>query len=140
MSLRRAADVKRARGVRRGAGRQGGYIGEVNETIERLIALQDLRQLRQDVEQDAYADLGFEKPDTERIEREIQDLRSGIDPRFLTRFDRIATRFDRPLVPVRKGVCYGCFVRFATALESELHESDSPLTCESCGRLLYRIP
>lgn len=51
-------------------------------------------------------------------------------------------KYDRPLVPVRKGVCYGCFVRFPTAKLSDLggQEGEAPLTCESCGRLLYEIP
>ena len=47
-------------------------------------------------------------------------------------------KHERPMVPVRNGVCYGCFVSFPTARLSDF-EGDVPLTCESCGRLLYRI-
>lgn len=42
-------------------------------------------------------------------------------------------------MPIRNGVCYGCFVRFPTARLAELEETGEPLTCESCGRMLYVI-
>ncbi|MDX1661052.1 MAG: C4-type zinc ribbon domain-containing protein [Gemmatimonadota bacterium] len=110
----------------------------LNETTERLIALQDLLQLKRDIEETSYEELGFEKPEVESIEAEIESLREEIDPAVLRRYERISEKYDRPLVPVRKGVCYGCFVRFPTARMSELSEA-TPTTCESCGRLLYQI-
>lgn len=69
-------------------------------------------------------------------------LKEEIDPQLLRRYERIAEKYDRPLVPVRRGVCYGCFVQFPTAKLSDLggEEGEAPLTCESCGRLLYEIP
>ncbi|MDX1622610.1 MAG: hypothetical protein R3199_01345 [Gemmatimonadota bacterium] len=117
-------------------------IGEespLNETIERLIALQDLLQLKRDIQQASYEELGFESLDEEAIDAEIESLEKEIDPSVLRRYERIAAKYDRPLVPVRKGICYGCFVRFPTAKLSDLEEEE-PMTCESCGRLLYRIP
>ena len=58
----------------------------------------------------------------------------------MRRYEAIAAKYERPLVPARKGVCFGCFVRFPTAQESALGESGEPTICESCGRLLYPIP
>lgn len=110
----------------------------LNETTERLIALQDLLQLKSDLEETSYEELGFEKPGVESIESEIESLREEIDAPVLRRFERIAEKYDRPLVPVRRGTCYGCFVRFPTARMAELSE-EAPTTCESCGRLLYQI-
>ncbi|HUP18942.1 MAG TPA: C4-type zinc ribbon domain-containing protein [Gemmatimonadota bacterium] len=107
--------------------------------MERLIALQDLQQLQRDLQESSYQDLGFEKLDPAVIGEEVEGLREEIDPRFLQRFDHIRKKYERPLVPVRNGVCYGCFVRFPTARLADF-EGDVPLTCESCGRLLYRIP
>jgi predicted nucleic acid-binding Zn-ribbon protein len=111
----------------------------VNVTIERLIALQDLQQIQRDVQEASYEALGFEKPDPAGIDAEVESLRQEIDPLFLKRFDHIRRKHERPMVPVRNGVCYGCFVSFPTARLSDF-EGDVPLTCESCGRLLYRIP
>lgn len=110
----------------------------LNQTTERLIALQDLLQLERDIEETSYEELGFEKPEADSIAEEIESLKKEISPAVLRKYERIAEKYDRPLVPVRKGVCYGCFVRFPTARMSELSE-ETPTTCESCGRLLYEI-
>lgn len=110
----------------------------LNQTTERLIALQDLLQLERDIEETSYEELGFEKPEADSIAEEIESLKEEISPAVLRRYERIAEKYDRPLVPVRRGVCYGCFVRFPTARMSELSE-ETPTTCESCGRLLYEI-
>lgn len=109
----------------------------MNATIERLIALQDLLQLQRDLNEDVYEKLGFET-DGGSVDAEIESLREAIEPAVLRRYDRISRKYDRPLVPVRNGVCYGCFVRYPTARLAELGEELT--TCESCGRLLYAIP
>ena len=64
--------------------------------------------------------IGFETGGEAAIDAEIGSLRAGIDRALLRRFDRIATKYDRPLVPVRNGVCYGCFVHYPTAKIAEL--------------------
>ena len=102
--------------------------------IGRLVALQDLLQLKRDLTDKRYKDLGFETDGTDAIDSEIESLKAAIDPALLRRYETIAGKYERPLVPVRNGVCYGCFVRFPTA-----KLTDDPLTCESCGRLLYRV-
>ncbi len=94
-------------------------------------------QLKRDLQDNTYAAIGFETDGETGIDTEIESLRDEIDQPLLRRFDRIATKYDRPLVPVRNGVCYGCFVKYPTAKISEL--GDTPIPCESCGRLLYRI-
>lgn len=110
----------------------------LNARIELLIALQDLMQLKRDLQDNTYEAIGFETGGESAIDAEIDSLREAIDKPLLRRFDRIATKYDRPLVPVRNGVCYGCFVRYPTGKLMDL--GGTPTTCESCGRLLYRIP
>ena len=110
----------------------------MNATIERLIALQDLLQLKHDLEDRSYEKLGFETDGVEAIDTEIESLRGEIEPTLLRRYDMIASKYDRPLVPARQGICYGCFVRFPTAQLSQT--SDEPQICENCGRLLYAVP
>ena len=114
--------------------------GSLDTTIERLIALQDLLQLKRDLEDRSYEELGFQTGDVSAIDAEIASLESEIDPVIMGRYRTIRRKYDRPLVPVRKGVCYGCFVKFPTARESEMDEQGAPILCESCGRMLYLIP
>ena len=114
--------------------------GRLDTTIERLIALQDLLQLKRDLKDRSYEELGFETGDVSAIDAEIQSLEEEIEPAIMRRYQAIRRKYDRPLVPVRRGVCYGCFVKFPTARLSEMSEQDAPILCESCGRMLYQIP
>lgn len=82
--------------------------------------------------------MGFETREVDAIDAEIVTLKSEVDASLLRRYERIASKYDRPLVPIHNGTCYGCFVRYPTAKLAEI--GDAPTTCESCGRLLYRIP
>lgn len=97
-------------------------------------------QLKRDLKDKSYEDLGFRTTDEASIDAEIESLKLEIDPEVKRRYEKISTKYDRPLVPIRRGVCYGCFVQFPTAKLSEFDDSSSPITCESCGRLLYQIP
>ena len=112
----------------------------MNATIERLIALQDLLQLKRDLRDTSYEEIGFETGDDaiRAVDAEIDGLRSEIEPGILRRYETIAKKYGRPLVPARTGTCYGCFVRFPTAQLSQL--SEEIMTCENCGRLLYHVP
>ncbi|HEY7470823.1 MAG TPA: C4-type zinc ribbon domain-containing protein [Gemmatimonadota bacterium] len=112
----------------------------LERSIDLLIALQDLAQLKRDVADKTYGELGFETGDVSAIDDEIENLKAEIDPAVLRRYDTIRRKYDRPLVPVRRGVCYGCFVKFPTARLAEISGGDAPILCESCGRMLYLIP
>lgn len=114
--------------------------GGLGTTIELLIALQDLLQLKRDVEDNSYGELGFETGDVTAIDDEIESLKAEIDPGVMRRYESIRRKYDRPLVPMRRGVCYGCFVKFPTGRMAEVEERESPILCESCGRMLYQIP
>ena len=113
---------------------------KLETTIDLLIALQDLLQLKRDLTDNNYGELGFQTGDTIAIDQEIESLKSEIDPEIMRRYETIRRKYDRPLVPVRRGVCYGCFVKFPTARLAEMDDRDVPILCESCGRMLYQIP
>jgi predicted nucleic acid-binding Zn-ribbon protein len=95
-------------------------------------------QLQRDIGDNSYEALGFKTNDAATIDAEIESLKARIDPPVLRQFEKIATKYDRPLVPIHNGVCYGCFVRYPTAKLADI--GDTPTTCESCGRLIYQVP
>lgn len=114
--------------------------GNRDRAIDRLIALQDLLQLKRDLADRSYGEIGFETVDASAVDEEIESLKAEIKPAIMRRFETIRRKYDRPLVPIRRGVCYGCFVKFPTGRIAELAEHKAPILCESCGRMLYQIP
>lgn len=74
------------------------------------------------------------------LDEEIESLKTEIDPAIMRRYQTIRRKYDRPLVPMRRGVCYGCFVKFPMGRIAEMNEQGSPILCESFGRMLYQIP
>ncbi|HJR53590.1 MAG TPA: C4-type zinc ribbon domain-containing protein [Gemmatimonadota bacterium] len=114
--------------------------GNLDRAIDRLIALQDLLQLKRDLSDHSYGEIGFEAVDASAVDDEIESLKAEIEPAIMRRFETIRRKYDRPLVPMRRGVCYGCFVKFPTGRMAELAEQDATILCESCGRMLYQIP
>lgn len=114
--------------------------GNIDRAVDRLIALQDLLQLKRDISDHSYEEIGFESVDSSAVDEEIESLKAEIEPEIMRRFDTILRKYERPLVPMRRGVCYGCFVKFPAGRMAELLEQDAPILCESCGRMLYQIP
>ena len=114
--------------------------GNFDRAIDSLIALQDLLQLKRDIMEHSYGEIGFETVDPSAVDDEIESLKGEIEPEIMRRFETIRRKYDRPLVPMRRGVCYGCFVKFPTGRMAELVDQDTPILCESCGRMLYQIP
>jgi predicted nucleic acid-binding Zn-ribbon protein len=118
----------------------------VETQAERLIVLQDLVELRQEMsdaqEVAQMAEMGFVLRDRDAVLSEIDAaiaaLRSEIPPSLLKRFERVAAKYRRPLAPVRNGTCYGCFTRFPTG-KLDVEVPDGVPACPNCGRLVYAI-
>ena len=114
---------------------------------ERLVILQDLQELRQEMrDPDEVArmeELGFAFGDRdhalEEIDAAIEVLRKEIRPGLLRRFERVAAKYRRPLALLRNGTCYGCFTRFPTSQSEPRAGPDGLPSCPNCGRLMYRM-
>ena len=115
----------------------------MNKQIELLITLQDLINLKKDMENEStveqFKEMGFELNRLEKIEETIKDISSKLRSDIFQIYKRVASKYERPLVPVRNGVCYGCFVSLATSKASTEDERDSIKVCEHCGRIIYQI-
>ena len=72
-----------------------------------------------------------------QLETKIGELEGSLDERIRRRYDRIAGRMERVVVPVISGTCYGCLVSIPTAAAGDSDPNAALHTCEHCGRFIY---
>ncbi len=110
---------------------------------EKLLHLQDLDLLLRDARDDGIRALWKEArlhvSGLEQLQRIRADVAASILPRYLDLYDRAFRRYGRALVPVREGTCLGCFMKLPTGSTSARSQAVGISTCQSCGRMLYRI-
>lgn len=119
-------------------------LGAVNEQLVTLLEIQDLRSKARELREEG----GLEELEQEHfnidpaeavasLEERIEELEGQLDPRVRGRYDRVKRSFDRVVVPVVNGVCYGCFVSIATAVVRDQDPNEAVRSCETCGRFIY---
>jgi len=118
----------------------------MNVQLEMLLEIQDLKAQRRDLEETSTE--GVMEREVfhvsldvalEELDRKIAEMEEGLDPRVRTRYQRLAGRRTRAVVPVINGTCYGCFVSIPTAVVSGADRNEDLRNCDSCGRFLYLI-
>lgn len=72
-------------------------------------------------------------------EEQRQTIAAQASPTWLKRYEQIRTRQGNlGIVRVTGDTCPGCRVALASELQKELRSGRVGLTCDNCGRLLYR--
>ena len=108
-----------------------------------LMFLQDLLTLKKEIQDfqvvEQYEEMGFALDKKEHIEESIKEVTEKLDPELYHRFLQISKKYDRPLAPVKNGVCYGCFVSAPTGSKLVTEHQDIIEFCNHCGRILYHI-
>ena len=85
------------------------------------------------------------KKELDLIDSELDDImekrdkiRSGIKTKLLKKFDIIKDRKNgRAVVPVRKEVCYGCYMNIPPQMYNELQKNEKMILCPHCERIIY---
>ncbi|PYQ56738.1 MAG: hypothetical protein DMF53_24605 [Acidobacteria bacterium] len=107
--------------------------------IRNLLWLQEIDSLLQDLDDAAMRKkekaLGFTLGSTARLQAERGRIAQGLSPEALKRYEQVRRRHTRAVVPVRQGVCMGCFTIRPT-MNANQHQSLD--TCERCSRILFR--
>lgn len=111
----------------------------MDESVQKLAALQDVDLMIRDRKKDE--DLGFSTDGLKTLEEARTKLAATIDPKALRLYERLAIRYDRPIVPVIENRCIGCSITVPTSrrLSGEDRRSATIVTCESCGRILFFV-
>ena len=106
-----------------------------------LMFLQDLLSLKKEIQDfqvvEKYEEMGFAFDRKEIIEEGIKEVIEQLDSELYQRFLQLSQKYDRPLAPVKNGVCYGCFVSTPTGSKLVTQRKDVIEFCNHCGRILY---
>lgn len=112
----------------------------MTEELRDLIVLQDLDQMIADATDQEFAKsqekMGFKMNGLGKLRETRDELAAKINQKFLRTYERVAKRYRQAIVPVKGGVCLGCFVKLPTETACRGQE-DFIKTCENCGRILY---
>jgi predicted nucleic acid-binding Zn-ribbon protein len=114
--------------------------------LETLLEIQDLKTQRRELQeaaseravQEEVFGLSADKA-MAQLDEKVAEMVETLPPVVKGRYNRIAARYDRVVVPVIGGICYGCFVSVPTALASDADRNQEVRSCQNCGRFLYLI-
>ncbi len=71
------------------------------------------------------------------LKKELKALEAEIDGKLVKKYNQIAKSHPVVLVEMKGRMCMGCNMELPATFAKKLAESDEPLECENCGRLLY---
>jgi len=114
--------------------------------LEVLMEIQDLKSQRKEL-QDTAAERQVEQDvfhirvedALAELDGKVAEMEAKLEPRVRGRYEKLAGRRGRAVVPVIGGTCYGCFVAVPTALSTSAKRNDELRYCDHCGRFLYVI-
>ena len=82
-------------------------------------------------------ELGKVSEETLPLKKELKTLEKKIDEKLVKKYNQIAKSHPVVLVELKGRMCMGCNMELPATFAKKLAESDVPLECENCGRLLY---
>jgi predicted nucleic acid-binding Zn-ribbon protein len=115
----------------------------MNAQLQVLIALQDvlslIREAKDPSQKRALGKMGFKLTNLAALESTREELEEQLEPPILSEYRRARQRYGRIVVPVINSVCYGCFVRIPSAIDSSEDRNSMLHRCENCGMFLYWV-
>ena len=70
------------------------------------------------------------------IERRVKIVQT-MPAEMISRYERLKSRYTRPVVRLVGGVCEGCRVKLAASVAYRLRSDGSMQVCDHCGRFIY---
>lgn len=81
--------------------------------------------------------LGFETKGVDELKNARDELAKLLQVRYLRSYERLNTRYKRPIAPVKNETCLGCFSKLPTSYGEIGRRDEKIMVCENCGRILY---
>jgi predicted nucleic acid-binding Zn-ribbon protein len=92
---------------------------------------------REGVQQRVEGERASLESDLDRLAKELREAEAGLPREFRLEYDRVVkARGEEALAPLDGGCCGGCFQTVTPQMQNELMQ-DRPVTCKSCGCLMY---
>lgn len=80
------------------------------------------------------------KTGKKQVRERIENIRSLVEPRILSHYDRLMKSRAPALVPVEGDTCQGCFIRLPSKFVQEVRRDvDHIHTCNNCSRYIYVV-
>jgi predicted nucleic acid-binding Zn-ribbon protein len=115
-------------------------VADIQEQLLLLVALQDMDNMVREFEDQVHAEklsaMGFTMEGVEDLRQAREELAQGINKPLLSKYERIARRLGRAVVPITGNICLGCFSIIPTSYTSA-ENRDKIMQCENCGRMFY---
>lgn len=115
----------------------------MNGQLVLMLEIQDMTAKAKEIESGKLGDLerahfGMDPAAAiETLLEKSEELVEELRPNVRERFRKMVKRFDRAVVPVVGGMCFGCYVLIPTATAGEQDPNADLQSCESCGRFIY---
>ena len=106
--------------------------------LELLVHFQDINLMLQEVEIEKES-LGFDTEGMDELKNARDELSKLIQVRYLRTYERLSSRYKRPIAPVKNETCLGCFSKLPTSYGEMGRSEEKIMICENCGRILYWI-
>jgi predicted nucleic acid-binding Zn-ribbon protein len=115
----------------------------MNPQLQVLIALQDIllmiREAKDPSQKKALDKIGLKMDNLSSLESTRTGLESQLSLSVLGEYNRVRQRYGRIVAPVIGGICYGCFMKIPSAIDTAEDRNNSLIRCENCGMFLYWV-
>ena len=114
----------------------------MKEQMELLIILQDLDMMIAELADKNHSSkvkkMGFDIAGADKLTESRAEVAGRVNKQVLAHYEKLHGKFPRAVVPVRDGICLGCFVRQPATRKPTA--SDLLVTvCQRCSRILFDI-
>ncbi len=76
-------------------------------------------------------------PKLNELKAQVSERAKAVDPKLIERYTKIRAMHPDPLAAYKNERCSGCNMQLPSSIAITIKNSNTPVECESCGRILY---